>query len=734
MNIFLAVNEKRLEKYIASLKGHNVIKVKKDNKNLAKEVKEYNPHLLIISNAVVQKESNINIIKDLRESDTRIAYLYGDDDEYRKVFTNALIDNGVYDFYVGVIDEEVIDELINKPKSKADVKYEKVNQEEIELIEKKESKKKGFLDELRRKKKEKEEEKEKLKAKEEVRLREEAELKAKEEARLKEEAELRAKEEARLREEAELRAKEEARLREEAELKAKEEAKLKENLKTELEEKDKREKELNKILLEKEEELNRLKAEHEEKEEELFSKILLEKEEELNKFKFEKEEELNRLKSELEKKKIDEKNLKKEQEQEALKHKEIEKKRREEQERIEILQREKEQEALKLKEIEKKRREEQERIEILEKEKEQEALKRKEIEKKRREEQERIEILEKEKEQEALKLKEKEEELLKIEQELEEATSKLEKKKLKVRVVERVEEYEVEKIVEKKVFKTKIIEQKTFTFISLVNQASRDFVISNLAVALSNSHKVLIMDFDTPFPTIDRYFDVDKNIYLEDTYSNKRLTGLEGCLSAYRRNVLEKNTFFNFITKTKFENIDILTGVFDIEVFDSVEAEEIKAVLDVAKQNYETIIVSANQFIANLFTYVAMENSEKVVLVSDDTYVNARNNISFIKEMVINQKENVDKFNVLLFGKPLLDEVIIEKVYEGYNYIGRIPTDINNYYEELSKQKIYTWINSKEREKYSFLIKKLGLGEVKKTFLNKILGGVNFEWSNIFKR
>ena len=305
---------------------------------------------------------------------------------------------------------------------------------------------------------------------------------------------------------------------------------------------------------------------------------------------------------------------------------------------------------------------------------------------------------------------------------------------MKVRVVERVEEYEVEKIVEKKVFKTKIIEQKTFTFISLVNQASRDFVISNLAVALSNSHKVLIMDFDTPFPTIDRYFDVDKNIYLEDTYSNKRLTGLEGCLSAYRRNVLEKNTFFNFITKTKFENIDILTGVFDIEVFDSVEAEEIKAVLDVAKQNYETIIVSANQFIANLFTYVAMENSEKVVLVSDDTYVNARNNISFIKEMVINQKENVDKFNVLLFGKPLLDEVIIEKVYEGYNYIGRIPTDINNYYEELSKQKIYTWINSKEREKYSFLIKKLGLGEVKKTFLNKILGGVNFEWSNIFKR
>lgn len=485
MNIILAINEKRIEKYISSLKDCNVIKVKKDNKNLIDEVIQLNPHLLIMSNALIQKMSNTEVIETLRKKQpqTRIVYLYGKDDEYRKSFTNFLITNGVYDFCVGAIDDEVLIELIREPKSISDVSLEDLTK-----------------DEMLKMKKAEEERNEKLR-------------------------------------------------------KAEEEAK-------------------------------------QELEEDLINGEI-------------DQEEFNNL----------------------------------------------------------------------------------------------------------------------VEEKIEEKVLIKEVKKLEVRIIERVEEIEKEKIIEKKVYKTKIIDQKTLTFLSLTSSTLKDFMISNVASLISEQSKVLVIDFDSPFPSIDHHFGIKKEIYLEDYYSDKRLTGVLGCISAIKRNVFNKNTFKNFVTKTKNKNVDVLTGLFDIETFDSIEQDEIVEIINKAKQNYEVVLIAANNFIANGFTYYSIENSDRVIIVSEDTYANARMNISFIDEMTENQSEDINKFNITLFGEIYNAIPTINKLYEGYSLLPFIQTTLKPYYESLNNKKICVNLDTKERMKFNNLIQSLGFGEIQdkgfKAFVSK---------------
>lgn len=470
MNIFLAVNNKSLENYIIKQKDCNVIKVKKDNKGLINEVIEYNPHLLIMSSALIQKEENSVIIGELRKRqlDTRIVFLYGEDDCYRKTFTNFLIENGVYDWHIGAINEDVIDKLIREPKSLDDVLVEDISKDEIEALKKHE-----------------EEKMEKMK-------------------------------------------------------------KIQDDVRDKLDEKDLTEEEIN-------EEIN-----------EEIEKVLI-----------------------------------------------------------------------------------------------------KEV------------------------------------------------KKLEVRIIDRIEEIETEKIIEKEVYKTKILNQKTFAIMSLTSQSYKDFIVSNLSSVLGEEHKVLVIDFETPFPTLDLPFNVEKYIFLEDVYTSEMLTGVKGCLSAYHKNVLNKSSFKTFVKKTKDKNIDVLTGLYDVEAFDSCELDDIREIIKVSKENYEIVIISLNQFIANSFTYASLSEADKVLLVSEDTYSNARSNISFIKEMVESQKESKGKFGIVIYGEQYLDDTVNYKMYEGYSFMGRVESNIKDNFNALNQRKICVRENLKEREAYNSLITKLGFAEIK---------------------
>lgn len=153
MNIIVAVNNRSIEKYLSESKEANVLKVIKSKRGLVSDILELNPHIVVLSNTLKGSQDMMDIIKELNSNETftsRIVFLYNEDDLYRKKFTNFLIDNGVFDYHVGAIDEDIINELLFNSKNIFDVKHEVITEdEEIEIIKVEEEKQK-LIEEIRK--------------------------------------------------------------------------------------------------------------------------------------------------------------------------------------------------------------------------------------------------------------------------------------------------------------------------------------------------------------------------------------------------------------------------------------------------------------------------------------------------------------------------------------------------------------------------------------------------------
>ena len=137
MNVILAVNSRPLEKYVSDLKEINILKSVKSGKSLLEDIVLLNPHIVIISRYLPcdydMKDLILNINKNL-DFNGRIIFLYGEDDIWRKQFTNFLIENNIYDFHVGDIEEDTITELLFNAKKRNEVKLEEITEEEKELM------------------------------------------------------------------------------------------------------------------------------------------------------------------------------------------------------------------------------------------------------------------------------------------------------------------------------------------------------------------------------------------------------------------------------------------------------------------------------------------------------------------------------------------------------------------------------------------------------------------------
>lgn len=125
MKVILAINHESLENYISQLHDINIVQVLRTKKYIINECIEKKPDLLIIANTLPGQEDFkeiINKISSTKQLDIRIIYLYGEDDDKRKVFVNYLISRGIYDYWVGDIYANIINDLIFKPRSRNDVK------------------------------------------------------------------------------------------------------------------------------------------------------------------------------------------------------------------------------------------------------------------------------------------------------------------------------------------------------------------------------------------------------------------------------------------------------------------------------------------------------------------------------------------------------------------------------------------------------------------------------------
>ncbi|WP_026883535.1 MinD/ParA family protein [Clostridium akagii] len=320
------------------------------------------------------------------------------------------------------------------------------------------------------------------------------------------------------------------------------------------------------------------------------------------------------------------------------------------------------------------------------------------------------------------------EEKIKIEEEIEEKLIKqVPVKELEVQIIERVEEIEtVKEVIKVKVeketiIKTKVIKKQIYSVISLYNSTIKDLFVANFSHQLAGTinQDILLIDFETPFPSLDHHFNIDKSIYINDLHSSKQLTGISGCLSALKKNILNAQTFNEFTKKIKgYDNLHILTGLYDIDEFDRTESEDIDKIIEFACEKYDTVIISLNSFFANVFTYSGLTNSDKVILITEPTYVNARADISLINELTTFHNQDINKFNIVMWGN-LMDNDKINKLFENYTVLGKIK-DNSHYLNSLLNKEILTKkiTFKKETDGYLDIINKLGYVPNKSLFKN----------------
>lgn len=139
MNVILAVNDKSIEKFIASHKEINVLTSLRKREQIIDRVIELNPHTLVLSKYLSGKLDLREIITRLRElkPNLKIVFLYGSTDSEYRLFTDFLIRNNVYNFIVGGIDEDNLINVVIKSYTLDDVRSFMLSDTEKQEEEKK---------------------------------------------------------------------------------------------------------------------------------------------------------------------------------------------------------------------------------------------------------------------------------------------------------------------------------------------------------------------------------------------------------------------------------------------------------------------------------------------------------------------------------------------------------------------------------------------------------------------
>lgn len=138
MKVILAVNHEALEDYIVSISEINVINRLRVNKEIIKECKNEQPDVIVIAHGLPGSDDIKDILIKLTSkdfTDLRIIYLYGEEDEKHKTFINFLISRGIYDYHVGDLNTQIINDLLFKPKTRNDVKGDILDKIAIETLE-----------------------------------------------------------------------------------------------------------------------------------------------------------------------------------------------------------------------------------------------------------------------------------------------------------------------------------------------------------------------------------------------------------------------------------------------------------------------------------------------------------------------------------------------------------------------------------------------------------------------
>ena len=295
------------------------------------------------------------------------------------------------------------------------------------------------------------------------------------------------------------------------------------------------------------------------------------------------------------------------------------------------------------------------------------------------------------------------------------------------KVIEKVKVVEKPVKVTETVYKTKILKKKILTFYSSDNALLTADLITQLGVLLSKktNQKILILDFNTLFPVIDDFFGIKKEIELESKYDIGGNTSLVLIYNALERNNLDENSFSKFVKKTKYKNLDVATGLYDLMLFEKMSPEYFEKIVNVASQMYDTILINTNPDISLASTFEPMKIATDNIFIVEPNYTSIRNMLFVVDNFKNRLSGDKIKFVVSNYSNNGLDKEVIEEILNNYNIIGYIPSD-DRKEKALNKQKPFIdsiGLKKNDIKPYISLLEKFNYIP-KITLWDKLRGGV----------
>lgn len=259
------------------------------------------------------------------------------------------------------------------------------------------------------------------------------------------------------------------------------------------------------------------------------------------------------------------------------------------------------------------------------------------------------------------------------------------------------------KIVEKKVVETRILKQNVITAYSADNNILASFILANSAIACSKRfNKILVIDNNFT-PCLDHLLNVNKEIGVKDTFNvNTVDTGESACYSSIENKTFSPSLFKKFVIPCKNKKIDVLTGIYDDNLLSNMEQEHYKSIIDTSKKIYDEILVSVNPFKVNVGTMTSILESDKVLIVVENTYLSGRNTINALKTFE-RAGINRDNFGIIVVDHPsALESAISDKIFEEYTIITHLPFNKKYYNLINSKKPLVSSIFESKTEKKAY--------------------------------
>ncbi len=232
------------------------------------------------------------------------------------------------------------------------------------------------------------------------------------------------------------------------------------------------------------------------------------------------------------------------------------------------------------------------------------------------------------------------------------------------------------KVIEKKIIleaPPKIQRQEVIA-ITGAGSVGKSSMVTQLAVTLAKKSKarILVVDLNTEFPSLDQYFGIPKEPQTVDyLIGSDKNTCLNYMVDNIDKGRFDNNVFDELVIKYKhLDNLHILTGNYSFYICQNVlNPDYYRTILEKAKALYDFIFIDTS---SNLFldsTQFAVTHATKIFFLVEGTYASLRKSLSMLDLFTSTwdvRKEAI-KIIVSKHNEHSLDREVIKEVMGSYN-------------------------------------------------------------------